>query len=69
MKFVGEVLGSIKGVHYFYIIGLIIFVTLFIIILYRTNKIPKKDLISFKTSIFENDEVTFKDTRSIDNVQ
>jgi len=29
--------------------------TLFIVILYRTIKIPRKDLMKFKASILEND--------------
>ena len=59
MKFVGEVLGSIGGIQNFYIAGLLIFIAMFIIIVYRTIKIPKKDLINYKTSIFEKDEVDF----------
>ena len=58
MKFVGEILGSINGVQNYYIIGLLIFVALLIAIVYRTIKIPKKDLIDMKTSIFDNDELT-----------
>lgn len=57
MKFVGEVLADIEGIQNFYIIGILIFLALFIVILYRTIRIPKKDLINFKTSILEKDEV------------
>ena len=57
MGFVGEVLNNIAGIQYFYILGLIIFMGLFFLILYRTIKIPKQDLINYKTSILENNEM------------
>jgi len=57
MSFVGGVLNGVDGIQYFYIVGLLIFMTLFIVILYRTIKIPRKDLMKFKTSILENDEL------------
>jgi len=65
MKFVGEVLGDVQGIQNFYIAGLIIFMGLFILVLYRTLKIPKKDLVSYKTSIFENDEVSINDNNMV----
>jgi len=61
MKFVGEVLSNVQGIQNFYIAGLLIFIILFIIILYRTIKIPKKVLIEYKTSIFEKDEISVND--------
>jgi len=57
MSFVSGVLNGVDGIQYFYIVGLLIFMTLFIVILYRTIKIPRKDLMKFKTSILEKDEV------------
>ena len=57
MSFVSGVLNGVEGIQYFYIMGLLIFMTLFIVILYRTVKIPRKDLMKFKTSILEKDEV------------
>ena len=57
MSFVGGVLNGVAGIQYFYIVGLLIFMTLFIVILYRTVKIPRKDLMKFKTSILENDKL------------
>jgi hypothetical protein len=57
MSFVSGVLNGVDGIQYFYIVGLLIFMTLFIVILYRTIKIPRKDLIKFKTSILEKDEL------------
>ena len=57
MGFVANVLGKVNGIQWYYIIGLLIFVSLFLIMLYRTYKIPKKDLIKYKTAILENDEM------------
>ncbi len=57
MKFVGEVIGNVQGIQYFYIVGLLIFIALFVVIVYKTFKIPKKDLEGFKTSIFDKDEI------------
>jgi hypothetical protein len=57
MSFVSGVLNGVDGIQYFYIVGLLIFMTLFIVILYRTIKIPRKDLMKFKTSILEKDEL------------
>lgn len=55
MSFVGEVLRNTAGIQYYYIVGLFIFITLFFVVLYRTIKIPKKDLEEYKTSILDND--------------
>ena len=57
MSFVSGVLNGVDGIQYYYIVGLLIFMTLFIVILYRTIKIPRKDLMKFKTSILENDKL------------
>jgi len=57
MSFVSGVLNGVDGIQYYYIVGLLIFMTLFIVILYRTIKIPRKDLMKFKASILENDEL------------
>ena len=56
MGFVGQVLGNEQGIHWYYIIGLLIFLSLFIVMVYRTIKIPKSDLMYYKESILENDE-------------
>lgn len=56
MGFVSEVLGGIEGIRYFYIVGMLIFLGLFIHIMIRTIRIPKRELESFKTSILDNDE-------------
>ncbi len=57
MGFVGEVLRD-AGIQWYYIVGLLIFLTLFIVIVYRTAKIPKSVLKHNKESILENDETT-----------
>ncbi|HZK96408.1 MAG TPA: hypothetical protein VFC67_19565 [Prolixibacteraceae bacterium] len=57
MSFVSGVLNGVDGIQYYYILGLLIFMALFIVILYRTIKIPRKDLMKFKASILENDEL------------
>ncbi len=57
MSFVGNVLQNVDGIQYFYITGILIFITLFIVIVYRTIKIPSKDLDDFKTSIFDEEEL------------
>ncbi len=62
MSFVGEVLQNVNGIQYFYIAGIFIFISLFVVIIYRTIKIPRKDLDDFKTSIFEEEELNAKET-------
>jgi hypothetical protein len=56
MDFVSQVLGNGHNIHWYYAIGLLIFMSLFIVIIYRTIKIPKSDLIHYKESILKNDE-------------
>lgn len=56
MGFVGEVMDSVQGIHLYYIVGLLIFITLFIVILTRTLLIPKAELVEYKTSILDLDE-------------
>ncbi|MEI6679577.1 MAG: hypothetical protein WCL21_13270 [Mariniphaga sp.] len=57
MSFVGDVLGKVDGIQYFYIIGLLIFMSLFGVLFYRIVRMPRQDIEEFKTSIFENDEL------------
>ncbi len=57
MSFVGEVLQNVDGIQYFYIVGMLIFIVLFGIVVFRTVKMPRKDLIDIKTSIFEKDDL------------
>ena len=57
MGFVNDTLSKIDGIEWYYIVGIIIFVGLFIGVVIHTYAIPKKDLIKFKSSIFEQEEV------------
>ncbi|MCE1198314.1 MAG: hypothetical protein LWW85_05040 [Marinilabiliales bacterium] len=57
MGFAREVLSGVQGIEWYTITGILLFVILFAIILYRTVKLPKKDLNDFKTSIFEPGEL------------
>ena len=63
MNFAGEVLQNVDGIQYYYITGILLFLALFIVIVYRTVRIPRKDLEDFKTSIFDNDELKTKKTK------
>lgn len=57
MGFVSETLSGINGIQWYYIIGLILFIGLFIGVVIHTYKIPKKDLLKFKSAIFETEEL------------
>ena len=54
---ISETLSGIEGIQWYYIVGIIIFVGLFIGVVIHTYTIPKKDLIKFKSSIFEKEEI------------
>ncbi len=56
MGFVSKILNDVDGIQNYYILGLLIFVTLFFVMIYRTIKIPKQDLINYKTSILDSNE-------------
>lgn len=56
MKIVSNVLEDISGIQIYYIIGLLIFVGLFIIILIKTFKMPKSEVDEIKNSILTNDK-------------
>ncbi|MCK9640081.1 MAG: hypothetical protein M0R39_09250 [Prolixibacteraceae bacterium] len=56
MGFVNDTLSKIDGIEWYYIVGIIIFVGLFIGVVIHTYTIPKKDLIRFKSLIFEQEE-------------
>lgn len=61
MKIVSELLTSIEGIQIFYIIGLLIFVTLFIVIFIRTMRMKDSDMEDIKNSILldgESDDST-----------
>lgn len=56
MKLVSNLLETMVGIHVFYIIGLLIFITLFIVIFIRTMRRPGKEMKEIKESILlEND--------------
>jgi len=56
MKIVSNLLENIEGIQIYYIIGLLIFVSLFIVISIRTWRMPKSEAERIKNSILnEND--------------
>ena len=55
MKIVSNVLENIDGIQLFYIAGLLIFFTLFVVILFRTIKRPNKEMSDIKNSILVDD--------------
>lgn len=57
MGFVAETLSGVTGIQWYYIVGIILFVGLFIGVVIHTYTIPKKDLNRFKSSIFEQEEL------------
>lgn len=56
MKIVSELLTSIEGIQIFYIIGLLIFVVLFIVIFIRTMRMKNSDMDDIKNSILLDGE-------------
>ncbi|RIJ49314.1 cbb3-type cytochrome c oxidase subunit 3 [Maribellus luteus] len=61
MKIVSDLLTSIEGIQIFYIVGLLIFVVLFIVITIRTMRMPDKEMENIKNSILadgESEEIT-----------
>jgi len=64
MKFVSYILEGEQWIHILNTIGLIIFVTFFIIVLYRTYKMPKSKADEINRLVFEDDdEVDFSDEK------
>jgi aspartate carbamoyltransferase regulatory subunit len=53
---VSNLLENIEGIQIYYIVGLLIFVTLFIVISIRTIRMPKKDVEKIKNSILNDNE-------------
>ena len=51
MNIVSNMLEQIEGIQIFYIIGLLIFVTLFVVIFVRTMRKPDKEMDEIKKSI------------------
>lgn len=56
MKIVSDLLTSIEGIQIFYIIGLLIFVALFIVIFVRTMRLRNSDMEDIKNSILADGE-------------
>ncbi len=56
MKIVSDILTSIEGIQIFYIIGLLIFVLLFIVIFIRTMRMKNSDMEEIKNSILTDGE-------------
>ncbi len=54
---VSETLSGIDGIQWYYIVGIILFVGLFVGVVIHAYTIPKKDLVKYKSSIFEKDEI------------
>ena len=54
MKIVSNLLENIEGIRIYYIIGLLIFVVLFIVILIRTMRTPNKEMVDIKNSILSD---------------
>ncbi len=56
MKIVSNLLEGIEGIRIFYIFGLLLFFSLFIIILVRTLRRPNKEMDEIKKSILTDDD-------------
>jgi preprotein translocase subunit YajC len=56
MKIVSNLLENIEGIRIYYIIGLLIFVVLFVVILIRTMKKSNKEMDEIKNSILDENE-------------
>ena len=56
MKLVSDLLESLEGIHLFYIAGLLIFLSLFVIIFVRTMRRPAKEMNDIKESILADNE-------------
>ena len=59
MRIVSNFLQEIEGIHIWYIIGLLIFVTLFIVIFIRTIRRSNQEMDELKNSILVDDENEF----------
>lgn len=54
MKLVSNMLENIEGIELYYIIGLLIFFTLFVVIIVHTLKRPGKEMTEIKNSILND---------------
>lgn len=55
MGFVGHVLKNAQGIEWYSIVGILIFMSLFILIVYRTYRTPNKTMESYKAMLFDDD--------------
>lgn len=69
MKFVSYLLEDVAGIQTYYIVGLIIFITFFLGILYRTYKMPKQEAEAIKNMVFDDDELSGSNTDKTVNVK
>ena len=51
MKLVSSLLESMTGIHIFYVVGLLIFLGLFVVIMVRTLRRPASEMKEIKESI------------------
>ena len=66
MKFVSYILEDEQWIHILNTIGLVIFIAFFVIVLYRTYKMPKSEADEINRLVFEDDdEVDFSDEKDI----
>ncbi len=56
MKIISSILENIEGIQMYYIIGLIIFIVLFINIVIHTFKTPTEELDTVKNYVFDSEE-------------
>ncbi len=56
MGFVSDILSGKYGIDWYNIVGTLIFILLFIVILVRTIRMTKPEIIEYKESIFDLDE-------------
>ncbi len=54
MKIESDILEDIEGIQIYYIIGLLIFFTLFVVIFIRTMRKPKNEMDEIKNSILDD---------------
>ena len=66
MKFVSYILQDEQWIYVLNTIGLVIFITFFIIVLYRTYKMPKSEADKINRLVFEDDdEVDFSEENKV----
>jgi len=66
MKIVSNVLENIEGIQIFYNIGVLIFFSFFMTVVYRTYFMTSnKEAEDIKNSIFDNDEKNLSDSKNL----